>query len=152
MTNWWGTERVASKRLRFEVKAMQKAFGDTFRLNLPKSGKYKGQICWLGNVEINLKTKANPRFHRLRIVYPEKYPNAPPEAYCEKPIIRSKIHQFMDGELCLFQRRDGKSHGWNPSRSTGVTIAGWAVEWLYAYYTWRETGDWPGLEESVRSI
>lgn len=145
---------------------MSAAFEQTFRLDLPKRGKFKGKICWLGRVQINMKTAENPGAHLLRIVYPDKYPTAVPEAYCEKPIIEMtkdiremdrkfpkhkphKLHQYFDGELCLFQKRDGVSHGWNPSRSTGATIAGWAIQWLYAYYTWRATGDWPGLEESV---
>ena len=149
MSNWWGTRRATSKRLQFEVKAMQRAFGNTFHLELPQKGKYRGRICWVGSVEINLDTPANPRSHLLRIVHPRDYPASPPEAYCEVPKIKSKFHQFLDGELCLFQRRDGISHGWNPGRSTGATIVGWAIQWLYAYYTWKATGVWPGLEESV---
>ena len=50
---------------------------------------------------------------------------------------------------CLFNPKDGEQYGWNPSRSTAVTVAAWAVQWLYAYYTWRSTGQWPGIEERV---
>ena len=47
MSNWWGTKRATSMRLQFEVKAMRRAFGNTFRLDMPSSGKHKDRICWL---------------------------------------------------------------------------------------------------------
>jgi len=31
-----------------------------------------------------------------------------------------------------------------------VTVAAWGVQWLYAYYTWRAIGTWPGIEERVK--
>lgn len=146
---WWGTKDVTTRRLQLEAQAMRKAFGDTFQLELSNRGKHKGKICWVGEVVINLDTPENPREHLLRIVHPTDYPASAPEAYCDRPQIRSKVHQYIDGELCLYQQRDGVSHGWNPSRSTVVTIAGWAIQWLYAYYTWLATDRWPGQEESV---
>ncbi|MCC6800347.1 MAG: hypothetical protein IT325_09525, partial [Anaerolineae bacterium] len=39
-----------------------------------------------------------------------------------------------------------------PSTSTAVTVAGWAIQWLYAYYTWRATGLWPGVEERMPPV
>jgi hypothetical protein len=82
-------------------------------------------------------------------LYPNDYPNRPAEAYVLKPRIYSEKHQYEDGQLCLFNPKDGERYGWNPSRSTAVTVAGWAIQWLYAYYTWRSTGEWPGIEERV---
>ncbi len=149
MTVWWGTPKATSQRLQFEFKVMRRVFGNTFQLDRPNSGRYKGKICWVGDVDINIAVSENPGKHTLRVVYPDDYPNKPPEAYCERPKIRSKVHQYLDGELCLFNRNDGASHGWNPSKSTGVTIVGWAIQWFYAYYSWKATGDWPGLEETV---
>ena len=90
-------------------------------------------------------------YHTLKLVYPKEYPNRPAEAYCIKPRIYSEKHQYEDGQLCLFNPKDGEQYGWNPSKSTAVTVGGWAVQWLYAYYTWRSTGKWPGIEERVKS-
>ena len=92
------------------------------------------------------------RLHTLKIIYVEGYPNRPAEAYVVKPAVYSEKHQFEDGQLCLFNPKDGVAYGWNPSTSTAVTVAGWAIEWLYAYYTWRATGTWPGVEEHLRPL
>lgn len=145
MTAWWGTRENVSMRLRLEVEAMRAAFGDTFRL-VVKPG---GVLYWLGTVEVNMKG-VPVRDHTLKIIYPSDYPQRPPEAYVIKPKIYSEKHQYEDGQLCLFNPRDGTGYGWNPSRSTAVTVAAWAIQWLYAYYTWRQTGKWPGIEERVR--
>jgi len=145
-TAWWGTRKRVSARLQLEVVAMRDTFGDTFRLIVPRRGKDK--LYWEGEVELNMSS-IRERRHRLHIVYPGEYPNKAPEAYVRQPKIVSRKHQFDDGQLCLFNPRDGKSYGWNPGRSTAVTVAAWAVQWLYAYYTWKATNDWPGLEERV---
>lgn len=123
---------------------MRATFGTTFRLVVPPNS----ELYWLGSVDINLSTLEQQE-HRLRIMYPKDYPNRPAEAYVLSPHIYSEKHQYEDGQLCLFNPRDGEQYGWNPSRSTAVTVAAWAVQWLYAYYTWRATGDWPGIEERV---
>jgi ubiquitin-protein ligase len=145
MATWWGTRQNVSTRLRLEVEAMRAAFGDTFRLVVPQWAP----LYWIGDVEINLKSLPQ-RDHTLKILYPNEYPHRPPEAYCAQPRIYSEKHQFEDGQLCLFNPKDGSSYGWNPATSTAVTIAGWGIQWLYAYYTWRATGDWPGQEERIR--
>jgi hypothetical protein len=106
-------------------------------------------LYWQGTVDINLSILESPE-HTLKIVYPKEYPNRPAEAYCLKPRIYSEKHQYEDGQLCLFNPKDGEQYGWNPSKSTSATVAGWAVQWLYAYYTWRATGEWPGIEERIR--
>jgi ubiquitin-protein ligase len=144
MSAWWGTRQAVSQRLRLEVEAMRAAFEDNFRLVVKT-----GAIYWLGAVEVNLKDIPQ-REHTLKILYPGDYPQRPPEAYVVKPKIYSEKHQFEDGQLCLFNPKDGTGYGWNPSRSTAVTVAAWGVQWLYAYYTWRATGAWPGTEERVR--
>lgn len=144
MVYWWGTPDNVSPRLRLEVEAMRATFGDTFKLVVPPSG----QLHWEGAVEINLAT-LKQREHVLKILYPHEYPSRPAEAYVLRPRIYSEKHQYEDGQLCLFNPKDGEHYGWNPSRSTAVTVAAWAVQWLYAYYTWRATGEWPGIEERV---
>jgi len=144
MSAWWGTRSNVSPRLRLEVEAMRAAFDDTFRLTVPNMG---GELYWYGSVELNM-AKA-PAEHTMKILYPKEYPNRPAEAYVLRPKIYSEKHQYEDGQLCLFNPKDGSNYGWNPSRSTAVTVTGWAVQWLYAYYTWRHTGDWPGIEEHI---
>ncbi len=145
MSAWWGTRSAVSQRLLDEVDAMHAVFGDTFKLVVPQSGD---PLYWIGTVELNLATLRNPE-HTLKILYLNDYPNRPAEAYVLKPYIRSDKHQYEDGQLCLFNPKDGEEYGWNPGRSTAVTVAGWAIQWLYAYYTWRSTGKWPGVEERI---
>lgn len=142
--SWWGTPEQVSTRLRLEVELMRATFADTFRLIVPK----RDLLYWLGDVEINLHGIPQ-RLHTVKIVYPAEYPSRPAEAYVVKPTVYSEKHQFEDGQLCLFNPKDGVTYGWNPSTSTAVTVAGWAVEWLYSYYTWRSTGSWPGVEEQM---
>ncbi len=146
MTAWWGTRSVVSPRLALEVEAMRSTFDNTFRLVVPE----RGLLYWDGTVEVNLATLARPE-HRLKITYPADYPIQPAEAYVLKPRIYSEKHQYEDGQLCLFNPKDGEHYGWNPGESTAVTVASWAIQWLYAYYTWRATHVWPGIEERVRS-
>ncbi len=123
---------------------MRDTFGATFRLSVPEADN----LYWEGMVELNM-TSIPQREHLLRIVYPASYPGQAAEAYVQQPKIVSRKHQFEDGQICLFNPKDGKQYGWNPGRSTAVTVAGWAVQWLYAFYTWKATGTWPGLEERV---
>ncbi len=68
-------------------------------------------------------------------------------AYILNPRLFSEKHQYEDGQLCLFNPKDGEQYGWNPSRSTAVTVTAWSIQWIYAFYTWRATGKWPGIEE-----
>jgi ubiquitin-protein ligase len=144
MAAWWGSRNKVDPRLQIEVEAMRATFGNTFKLVVPQFGL----LYWEGTVEVNLSTLKSPE-HVLKIVYPNEYPNRPAEAYVLKPHIYSEKHQYEDGQLCLFNPKDGEQYGWNPGQSTAVTISKWAIEWLYAYYTWRVTGDWPGVEERI---
>jgi len=143
---WWGTRANVSTRLRLEVEAMRATFGNTFKLVVPN--RPNNLLFWQGTVEVNLAGLREPE-HILKILYPEDYPNRPAEAYVLEPRVYSKKHQYEDGQLCLFNPKDGEQYGWNPARSTAVTVTAWAVQWLYAYYTWKATGDWPGIEEYV---
>ncbi len=145
MAAWWGTKRNVSPRLVWEVEAMRATFGTTFKLVVPQ---FNTLLFWEGVVEINMSV-VKSTYHTLKILYPKEYPNRPAEAYVLKPRIYSEKHQYEDGQLCLFNPKDGAQYGWNPSKSTAVTVTGWAVQWLYAYYTWRATGDWPGIEERI---
>ena len=139
MVAWWGRRTNVSPRLRLEVEAMRATFGNTFKLVVPDNGL----LYWRGTVDVNL-AGLRRRDHELKIVYPRDYPNRPSEAYVLQPRVYSEKHQYEDGQLCLFNPKDGEQYGWNPSRSTAVTVTAWAVQWLYAFYTWKATGDWPG--------
>ena len=145
--NWWGTPRRVSNRLRLEVELVRATFADTFKLVVPK----RGPLYWMGDVEINL-AGIPERVHTLKIIYPLDYPSRPAESYVMKPVVYSEKHQYEDGQLCLFNPKDGVTYGWNPSTSTAATVAGWSIQWLYAYYTWRATGSWPGIEERMPPI
>jgi len=142
--SWWGTPDRVSNRLRLEVELMHATFADTFRLVVPKNDL----LYWIGDVEINLRGLPE-RIHTIKLIYPAEYPNRPAEAYVLRPNVYSEKHQYEDGQLCLFNPKDGVTYGWNPSTSTVVTVAGWAIQWLYVYYTWRATGTWPGIEEHM---
>jgi ubiquitin-protein ligase len=144
MADWWGSRNNVSPRLRLEVELMRATYADTYKLNVPR----KGLLFWQGVVEVNMKGLKR-RDHVMKIVYPAVYPNRPPEAYIVEPYIYSEKHQFEDGQLCLFNPKDGVTYGWNPSTSTAVTVASWAIQWLYAFYTWKATGSWPGKEETI---
>lgn len=142
--HWWGTRKNVSPRLRLEVDLMQRAFSNTFRLEFdPPRNLY-----WLGTVDINL-AGIRYREHTLKIVYPTEYPRYPPEAYIVSPQVYSPKHQFEDGQLCLYNPKDGITYGWNPATSTATQVAGWAIEWIYAFYVWKSTGHWPGVEERL---
>jgi hypothetical protein len=138
MLAWWGTRQNVSIRLRMEVKLMNEIFGEIFTLYVP----IFGELYWQGTVELNLQG-VSQRQHTLKIVYPEDYSNRPPEAYVLSLQIQSEIYQHKNGKLSLFNPKDGPSSGWNPSSSTAITIAGWSIQWLYCYYTWKLTGTWP---------
>ena len=144
MSDWWGTRKNVSPRLRLEVELMRATYADTFKLVVPRTGL----LHWVGVVEINMKG-LKQRNHTIKLVYPKNYPSTPPEAYIVDPYIYSEKHQFEDGQLCLFNPKDGATYGWNPSTSTAITVASWAVQWIYAFYTWKATGKWPGIEENV---
>ena len=75
MAAWWGTRANVSARLRLEVEAMRAAFDNTFKLVVPPIGL----LYWEGTVDINLSTLSQTE-HRLKIVYPNEYPNRPAEA------------------------------------------------------------------------
>jgi hypothetical protein len=139
---WWGARNNVSPRLRLEVEAMRATFGNTFSLVVPQYGL----LYWKGVVEVNL-IRLKRREHTVKILYPKDYPNRPAEAYILNPRLFSEKHQYEDGQLCLFNPKDGEQYGWNPSRSTAVTVTAWSIQWIYAFYTWRATGNWPGIEE-----
>lgn len=141
---WWGTRKNVSPRLQAEANLMQKVFGKTFQLEFDPPNR----LYWIGTVDINL-TGIRYRAHTLKVIYPHEYPQYPPESYIVSPHIYSPKHQFEDGQLCLYNPKDGITYGWNPASGTAIDVAGWSIEWIYAFYVWKSTGRWPGIEERL---
>src|SRR4051812_13813379 len=122
MPAWWGTKQNVSPKLQQEFRAMRARFGETFKLVKPDWG----QLYWVGEVEVNMPViikgqDINPRQHTLKILYPSDYPARAAEVYILSPRVYSEKHQYEDGQLCLFNPKDGSNYGWNPERSTAVT-------------------------------
>src|SRR5580765_6947818 len=126
-----------------EYRAMQVAFEVTFKLVVPDWGP----IWWKGTISLNL-SGIPQRKHTLKIWYPSKFPNSPPEVFILKPTIVSDKYQYPTGQLSLFNPRDGVEYGWNPIRSTAAGVTAWGIQWLYAYYTWVAIGIWPAPSRS----
>ena len=60
------------------------------------------------------------------------------------PTGRRLPHVFPDGEMCIYDCRDGK-HEWDPWIPLAVVVP-WAELWLYYYEQWVVTGVWLGKE------
>jgi ubiquitin-protein ligase len=148
-TNWWGERKSVSQRLIVEARLMKESFGSTFKMIVPATDD--GRLVWEGVVEINFEGLKRTD-HRIRIECPHDYPERPPDVRLVDPAISTGMHQYSANVLCLFNPSEGENHGWNPSRSTCVTAASWGAQWLYAYYTWKKTGEWPGDEHSVQRL
>jgi ubiquitin-protein ligase len=151
MTNnlpWWGSKESVSQRLIIESKLMRESFGTTFKMIVPADDS--GCLVWEGVVNINFEGLKRTD-HRIRIECPRGYPDDAPQVRLINPAISTGMHQWDANVLCLFNPREGKNYGWNPARSTCVTAASWGIQWLYAFYTWKKTGEWPGDEHFVQS-
>jgi ubiquitin-protein ligase len=143
-THWWGTPENVSKRFVAEYKAMKEQFKDRANFEVDQ----EGILTWTIRVNVGLaEIPKEQREHTIRIVCDSNYPNAAPAAFCDD--IETSRHMYGSNKLCLFNPSEGTNHGWNPSRSTALTVALWSTQWLYAHYTWKVTGRWPGDEHNV---
>jgi len=142
---WWGTREKVSARMMMEHDAMRTCFGTTFTLNVPQWGS----LYWTGTITMNLKG-VESREHSLKILYPAQFPIMPPEAHIIRPHIEYRAHQYPNGHLSLFDPRQGENYGWNPAYSSAATITGWAIQWLYCYYTWKLKGKWPEFPSEIK--
>jgi len=59
----------------------------------------------------------------------------------EIPAIKSEIHMFKDGSLCLY---NNDNREWNPNMTLAKSIVPWICEWLYFYEIWLVTRKWLG--------
>ena len=159
-TPWWGSREALSPRFLLEVQAMRGQFGTSWKLVLPTPNS-TNPMYWKGQVVVNMaEIEPEKRTHTLHVVYPRNYPNAAAECYCVNPVIAHGGHTYGAsyteinkgaGKMCLFNPSEGQNYGWNPSRSTALTIALWGIQWLYGYYCWTYNGKWPGDEHITRN-
>lgn len=170
---WWGSLDDASPRMIAEVKAMKQFFGrgkiTKIDMQVPWDDPFwiKSEGLEYGFEDTQLYWLITIRFGRestwpqeeldweqetwvIKIFYPEGFWSQAPRAYIVRPRIFAAPHAMgRDGSLCLYNPQDGRSHGWDPSKGTGATIALWAIQWIRAYRYYQEYHDWPGPEHSV---
>lgn len=60
------------------------------------------------------------------------------------PNIKSDIHMYNDGSLCLYYNEKRKE--WNHRMALATSIVPWTCEWLYFYEIWLVTRKWCGRE------
>lgn len=63
------------------------------------------------------------------------------------PNIRSEIHMYNDGSLCLYYNEKRKE--WHHKMALAISIVPWTCEWLYFYEIWLVTRKWFGKEISL---
>ncbi len=139
--NWWETEE-GRKRLAVEKMMMNQTYPGYGKLTLD----CERRLFWKMTFQIKFDDRIIDCI--VQIFYPEKdYPAAAPRAYVIKPNVSESPHKYKEGNICLFHPRY-KSHGWDPSSSTAVSIATWSIDWLLAHLTWKNTGRWPGKQHN----
>lgn len=58
------------------------------------------------------------------------------------PNVKSEIHMYEDGSLCLYYNKERKE--WRHCMSLATSIIPWICEWLYFYEIWLVTRKWCG--------
>ena len=91
-----------------------------------------GSFGFVGTVLTN-----GGRSYEIAIVLPSSYPNEAPKAYPVSPKLRSDVHMYPDGSMCLSLPED-----WSAEK-TVVTVIGWISHWLHNYEIYNEKGVWP---------
>jgi len=61
------------------------------------------------------------------------------EPELKTPKLKSEIHMFYDGSLCLYFKDE-----WTAEMNIAKTILPWTAEWLLHYELWLVTGEWLG--------
>lgn len=85
--------------------------------------------------------------YTIKVVFLHDHPAEAPKAFPVGSNMRwwsNSPHRYGDGSLCLFKPSDGRTHGWDPARSTGATIISWSIQWVQAFRHWQQTNRWPG--------
>ena len=147
--NWvkkYGGER-GIRRLRYEMEKLATTYPH-FRF-----GICDGDTLFIDGYIITAQKSA----YRLRVYYPEDYPNKPPIPVALDPDVIEWYNQgnikhtrgeYRDGEihLCVMDPNDTVGQGWNPSLSA-ITMIHFAVKWFHAVEIWRATKIWPMPEK-----
>jgi hypothetical protein len=133
---WWETD-YGSWRRSAEREAMQRHFPGFELCEL-----LDGTLCWVGWLCSGLDPE---RSYRVRLTYPENFPDHHPEVRIEEPTLpEGTPHLLGPQRPCLYQPSHGHRNGYEPGRTTAATLVAWTALWLHAFETWRETGRWPG--------
>ena len=130
---------------------MKATFGNTFKLVVPPR---RGLVFWRGVVEINMRMSRFSSFqseHTLGYCLSQRNIQIVQQKHivASRKFIVKSINMKMGSCVCSTQKMVSNMVG-TPANRRAVTVTGWAVQWLYAYYTWRSTGQWPGIEERIR--
>lgn len=170
---WWGNLDEASPRMVLEVKVMKEHFAKGKKREIDMQVHWdepfwveseglesgfdeENRFYWLLHLRFgkkrlwSRKTEWEEETWVIKIFYPQEFPSFGPRAYIVRPRVFAAPHAVgSGGSLCLYNPRDGRDHGWDPSKGTGATIALWTIQWIRAYRYYQEYHDWPGPEESV---
>ena len=138
-----------NRRIAVEIKAMRSHF-PKFELRQADRALRKhrwtvvrrGQLFWSGPL-----TTYSGAGYLVMAVYPHDYPCEEIKSYVVDPYLPTTEHRFQDGHLCLYDH-SGAGAGYDSDHTTVVTIIAWTAAWLHAYEIWRQTGQWPTLDNN----
>lgn len=102
----------------------------------------EGRLAWIGWLCSGLDPE---RRYRIRVTYPDNFPDDAPEVTIERPTLAEGIpHMLALQQPCLYQPSQGPRSGYEPGRTTAATLVAWTALWIHAFETWQATGNWPG--------
>jgi ubiquitin-protein ligase len=110
------------------------------RGSLPAFDSNEISISWNG-----LITSNNNNEYLVKIQYPTNFPSEPPSAFIVSPQVDDATpHRWVkkNNALCLMHPND---HTWERN-STAATFIALVAAWIFAYESWKETGEWIGKE------
>lgn len=120
--------RVKPKRLKLEQQAMHQ-----LHPHMQIGMTDEGDCCWDGIVKVRSGNE-----YQIHLLYPHRFPFAPPKAFVINPKIERSRHIYDDGHLCLFHKDDA---AWQ-TNTTAAVVMSWVSLWLHCYEVWKETGEW----------
>lgn len=124
MQNWYEAPTWKG-RLLAEVALMRERFPHLRLVTLA------GALQWEGVIE-----PVPGRRFRIALVYPPRYPYAPPTLWVLTPTIQQGApHLYADGSICVHRSE------WDPMTGTAASVVPLAAAWLVAYLHWRVTGE-----------
>jgi hypothetical protein len=134
---WWRTP-YGEWRLSVEAEAMRRFPG----FALSASGL--SRLSWRGELTSSFDPE---RRYAVRVAYPDRFPDEPPEVRFESPAFPEGTPHLLDGcRPCLFRPAQGPRQGYDPARTTAATLVSWTALWIHAFETWLVADVWPGEE------